>query len=287
MNFNPTFEKYQEIYGFDDSINPHWQMVPLGGEKFVYLANAEGMTVQAVDSSVVQISEVSNNLNVSPLPHKKRLFTIRGISYGVTHLEVRKNNLLMTKLEVAVKKPKIVSLAFNFVSDIKRSTKKLPCDVDEWFKGLNKIFSPQTNISFTHRSTNSLNIKNDLGPEIDFTDAKGSHWEKGAIRSQGDRSANLNLFYVWKLVDRWEPGEAFFVKGETLESERVCFMSDQFFISTENEIIILAHEIAHALGIQGDKHFYHPKNRKKYVMFYSAKFAGKEFPKVHANIVNP
>ncbi len=285
MNFNPAFEKYQELYGFDDSVKPHWQMVPLSGEKKVYLANAEGMTVSAIDSKIIQISEIAENSNA--LPHKKRLFSIRGNSYGTTFVEVRKNNLLMTKLEVAVKKPKIVSLAFNFVSDkTGRKTKKLLCDVQDWLDGLNEIYEPQTNVSFIRRSTNTIKIENNLGPEIDFTDAKGSSWESDTIIRKGDESADINLFFIWKIVDRWE-GEAYFPKGKTSMSTSSCFVGDAFFRNDENEIIVMAHEIGHALGIPGYMHLYYKENRKRYMMFSSARFAGKEIQKVPANVVNP
>ena len=282
MNFNPAFEKYQELYGFDDSVKPHWQMVPLSGEKKVYLANAEGMTVSAIDSKIIQISEIAENSNA--LSHKKRLFSIRGNSYGTTFLEVRKNNLPMTKLEVAVKKPKIVSLAFNFVSDKKdRTTRRNLSDVGEWMKQLNKLYTSQANISFIQRSAKNVKIDNDLGPDIDSIDAKGSDWEWNAIVSNRDKTADVNLFYVWKFVTSPE-GKTHDLKGQTSGTD--CIVSDEPLRPDDTDLIVIAHEIAHALGVPSYMHLNKKINRYRYLMFSRSTFAGKEIKKTEVNIMN-
>ncbi len=282
MSFNPPFSAYQHLYGFDDSVNPHWQMVPLSGEKYIYLSNAEGMTVQAVNSNIIQVSESTADPIVQT--PKKRLLNIKGNSYGTTFLEVRKNNLLMTKLEVAVKKPKIVSLAFNFVSDkTGRTTDKNESYVIKWIEGLNLIFEPQANISFVQRSANKLKIENDLGPEIDSVDAKGSEWEWDVIVGKRDNTADINLFFVWKLVS-FSSGEAHSIKGETLKKD--CFINDKFFISRQTDLIVIAHEIGHALGIPAYMHLFYKKNRNRYMMFNRSLFAGEEIKKVEVNVMN-
>ena len=282
MSFQPKFEKYKNLDGFDDSINPHWQMVPLDGEKSVYLRNADGLTVQVVNPNIAQVSEVSDYR--AEQTDNRRLFTVKGLTYGTTFLEARKNNIVQTRLEVAVKKLKTVSLAFNFVADRKRSTDKSISYVAGWMEALNDIYLPQTNIKFIEISANNLSIDNDLGPEIDFTDARGSNWEYDVIVKQADAGADINLFFVWKITDRWQPGEAFFPKGETWKSN--CFIGDWLFISKEVDKIVIAHEIGHALGIPGYQHLFHPKNRSRYMMYYRSKFAGREIMKIHANMVN-
>ena len=66
---------------------------------------------------------------------QRRVFKLSGISHGQTFLEVRKDNASKARLEVSVKRQKVIGLSFNFVSDKKnRTTIKNPSDVPEWVK---------------------------------------------------------------------------------------------------------------------------------------------------------
>lgn len=283
MSSTPVFEGFQPLYGFDKSINPYWQMVPLDGEKNVYLSGAAGMSVQVSDTRIAQVSEAAADNNVES--QQKRLLKIAGKLYGRTYLEVRDGNVLKTRLEVEVKKQKDVSLAFNFVADkANHTTIKNPSDVPEWMKKLNEIFHPQTNILFTHRSTRSVRINNNLGPEVDSIDENLSGWEWDAIVKERDASADVNLFFVWKLVAHSSEGAAF-PKGSAFGKD--CLISDHIKRPLEIEVLVMAHEIGHILGIRDDQHFYHPNNKGKFVMYYKSSFAGAEIPKIHTNMVNP
>ena len=195
MSFNPKFAAFQDFYGFDTSVAPHWQMVPLDGEKIVYLENAAGMSVQILNAKVAQVSEETTTANVQR--PQKRVFKLTGKSHGTTLLEVRKDNVLKTSLEIDVKKPKSFGLAFNFVTDkTGRTTVKNPSNVPEWLEALNEIYQPQTNVSFIHRRTKIVPINNNLGSEIDSIDANFSGWEWDVIVKERDVSADINLFFV-------------------------------------------------------------------------------------------
>jgi len=282
MSSNPQFEAFQQFYGFDKSVNPYWQMVPLDGEKDVYLDNAAGMTVQILNANIAQVSETTIN-NVPG--QQRRLFKLTGKSRGQTYLEVRKDNVLKTRLEIDVKEEKKLGLAFNFVTDKgKHTTIKNPSDVPYWITILNEIYHPQANVSFTHCSTRSVKIKNNLGPEVDSIDANYSGWEWDVIVKERDNSADINLFFVWKIA-KHTPNGASFPKGSNTLKD--CLIADFIIRPFEIEIVVMAHEIGHALGIRNDQHFYHPKNRGRVVMYYISRFAGREFPKIHANMINP
>ena len=283
MVFNPKFTAFQPLYGFDDSVHPCWQMIPLDGEKNVYLDDAAETTVEIVNPKIAAVSEIAPD----NLPgRQKRLFKIIGKSYGNTFLEVRKDGIPKTKLEISVKTLKSVGLSFNFVTDkTGRTTDKNSSNVLTWVKALNEIYEPQTNITFVHRSTRLVTINNNLGSEIDSIDAKSDiGWEWEAVVKERDASADVNIFLVWK-INQSSSQETSFPKGITWEKD--CMISDYKKTTLELEIIAIAHEIGHALGIPGEQHFTHPKNRGKFVMYYSSKLSGPRLPKIHAEMVNP
>ena len=123
--------------------------------------------------------------------------------------------MLKTRLEINVIKQKSVGLSFNFVTDKdNRTTIKNPSDVRDWVRKLNEIYQPQTNISFDHRSTRKIKINANLGPEVDSIDANFSDWEWNMIVKERDVSADINLFFVWKIAGNAAEGTSF-PKGTT------------------------------------------------------------------------
>lgn len=282
MVSNPKFTAFQPLYGFDESVHPCWQMVPLDGEKNVYLDGAAETTVEVLNPKIAAVSETT----AANVPgQSKRLFKLTGKSQGSTFLEVRQDKILKTRLEISVKKHKTVGLSFNFVTDkTGRTTEKNSSDVSGWLEGINEIYVPQTNTIFVHRNTRAVTINNNLGSEVDSIDTKSSSWEWDAIVKERDASADVNIFLVWKL-NQSSTGKSFFPKGLTWRKD--CLISDSPVRPVELEIIVLAHEIGHALGIPGDQHLTHPKNRGKYVMYYASKFVGPSLLKIHADLVNP
>ena len=104
------------------------------------------------------------------------------------------------------------------------------------------------------------------------------------IVKERDVSADINLFFVWKIAGNAAEGTSF-PKGTTWKSD--CLISNYKELSEKTEVIVMAHEIGHALGIRTDQHFHHPKNRGKFVMYFKSSFSGDKIPKVHADTVNP
>lgn len=154
----------------------------------------------------------------------------------------------------------------------------------DWLEKLNDIYQPQANVTFVHHSTRQVTIDKNLGPEVDSIDANSDGWEWDYIVKERDVGADINMFFVWKIVEFFGGGHNV-PKAATWKKD--CLMGDFYDRTPEQEIIVMAHEIGHAMGIPGDQHFYHPKNRNKYIMFFSSRFVGSGIPRVHANLVNP
>lgn len=279
---NPIFEEYLPFYGFDKSANPHWQMVPSGNDKKVYLMNAANLPVEIKDSKIAQVTEVTDT---GIPPSNKRLFQIRGLTHGKTFLEVRQDNSVKVRLEISVKKLLKFRLGFNFLVSGRCATKKDSSQASRWVRQLNEIYAEQTNVFFDLGVVNTISPTSDFGPELDFTDADFSGWEWETMVSNGDQGSDINIFLVKKInyfIDQrnWNSP-----KGATWKKD--CCVGDEPERGEEAEMIVIAHEIGHALGIPGEKHFYHRKNRNQYIMFWSSKFLGRGIPKIHAETINP
>lgn len=279
---NASFEEYQPFYGFDKLATPDWQMVPLNGEKYVYLKNADNLTVEVKNPAIAKVSEKFETTN-NPA-QKKRLFQIKGLSYGKTFLEAKEKNIVKARLEIGVKKPRVISLSFNFVRG-SIATIKSATAVPRWMEVLRAIYVPQTNIYFIQKSVNTITPKYNFGRDFNVINANLSPIEWDTLVKHRDSFADVNLFFVNKIV--WFTSKTAWDSPKGVTTNKDCIIGDYQLRNDEFETIVIGHEIAHALGVRGDKHFYHKKNSFKIMMFYRTTLAGRGIPKVHAEIVNP
>lgn len=282
----PTFEPTAPLQGFDATVTPNWLMVPLNGEKQVFLKDSDGMTVTSVNPAIAEINYV-DPIAVPAGANGRRAFSIRGNMHGHTFIEVRDaRNRFHTRLEVAVKLKKNVKLAFNFVKDnAQHRTHRTLEEVKDWMDELNVIYPLQTNIVFELVSYRWVTVDANLGGIIGTT---GSHkpdaWvgEWIGVVAQRNPKANVNLFLVWE-YDEYNP--KYPIGTDTIEGATVnkdCLIEDDLG-GDPTGIQTIAHEIGHALGIPGESHYFKVRNSDT-VTFYGP--GGFRIGKVHANMIN-
>lgn len=265
------FEAYRANDGFDDSVVPNWLMVPLKGKNKVWLIGEEGLTVT---STAPRIASVEVEF-VDPIIKRsnENLLSVTGNAQGQAFIEVRKGNVLLGKLEVSVKSSISLNLSFHFVSDnakpVNHTTNRTPSDLPELISVLNSIYVPQTNISFKLKNHFLLKFNENMGDAVNYNmdyrtgkPMKGHEWNK--VIAKRDRSAHINIFFVWKneFISKTDKGmETSGALGYVIGDGRDCLVEDwDGYVDRDNDETpenspawenarVLAHEIGHVLGI--------------------------------------
>jgi hypothetical protein len=294
------FEEIRQNDGFDGSATPNpWLMVPLSGVKEVRLAGVPMGTT---------VSLTSSNENIARIAYMGAggLVRIEGVHPGPASIEVRvvstaprHRGLLAdinaavnapppsgppaVTLDLAVKSPKTVKTTFNFVQDKNgvHKTTRSKSSVDGWISDINKIHTPQNNVTFTKQNVRDVTINQDLGSVVRW--AKGlpgvpaSEHEWDVVVAQGDSTADFNIFFVWEYeqddtpdVDNTDAG--------TLGGN--CIFEDNAG-SRVGET--LAHEAGHFLGAPDTN----LATEKNFLMYGITDQRGQKIPKVHAVLMNP
>ncbi|MBC7797563.1 MAG: hypothetical protein H7Z37_11875 [Pyrinomonadaceae bacterium] len=277
----PIFELDTPLTGFDETVLPNWLMVPLDENKTIFLRNGEGMIVTSVNPRIADVSIIDPILASGA--NGRRTLSIKGNMHGHTFIEVRDvQKRLKARLEVAVKKQKTVTLAFNFVEDNAghKTNRKPDQDVDPWIEALNNIiYTPQTNVVFIKHSVRWVKVNANLGNVVGADKRRKWNVEEWiSVVAQKDKTADINLFFVWELD--------FNSKADNVEGGEInkdCLIEDNL-VADKTGVTVIAHEIGHALGVPGESHYY--KNRNAAGLMFHQATGGFRIGKVHANMIN-
>lgn len=275
----PIFELDTPLMGFDETVLPNWLMVPLDEDKRIFLRNGDGMNVTSVNPRIADVRVVDPILAGGA--NGRQTLSIKGNMHGHTFIDVRDaQKRLKARLEVAVKKPKTVKLAFNFVEDnAGHKTARKPEDVDPWIAALNNIvYTPQANIVFTKQSSRSVKVNANLGNIVGAD--KKRKWDVKewiSVVAQGDKTADVNLFFVWEIDYESKKDSV-----EGVEINKDCLIEDTLN-NDSTGLNTIAHEIGHALGVPGESHYYKKRNDDGLMYEASTDF---RIGKVHANMMN-
>lgn len=253
------FEPVISNFGFDNSVNPDWFLVLLNDRKPLRLINGEGMTVISLSPSIATVAVLEGNKALPvdvrayknsvriPDSSQRQIIVVKGNSFGRTVFEVRKNNELVTRLEVSVRPKVTLRLSFNLVADRSKQTVRTKAEVEDILKLLNSTYLEQTGIEFTANQISQLRFDKQFGSAVNYkTDAYGKtlpghDWD--LITSKRDKSAHINIYFVWDLEVSDKNTSVW-----GLTSNRDCFISDQR-VSILESTQTVGHEIGHVLGI--------------------------------------
>lgn len=281
------FRKVINMKGYDRYQNPHWQMVPLNGFRYIALRDGAGLTVTVKNNSpIITVKEVP--LNTVPTRNRvsvlstDRIFKITGKTKGTAHLEARSGTIVKVALEISVKTEKTVSLAFNFVKDnAGHSTRRTTAHSVNWISTLNWMYHGQTNIKFVAKSSRQVTVPKNLGSVVRFSShlsgvAVAEH-EWNDVTALGDSTADMNFFFVWEYEQDSNPNTDA-TDAAALDSN--CIFEDRAGVQP---VETLGHEIGHYLGCADQ----YVAVRMRELMYGYTDVRGKHIPKQDANIMNP
>ena len=273
----PTFEQKKPKDGFDGTVNPPWQMVPMSGQKTVVLKNAANLTVVSRNPGVATFEDVPQCF-----VHGGRELIIKGKVKGTTFIDVKNGATTVASLEVAVKTKKTIRASFHLVEDSAgHKTTRSVGSIDGWVKTMNDILLPQANVTVTKQRAISVKINKDLGAVVRFSShlpgVPASEHEWDLVTAKGDASADFNVFFVWEYEQDINPNHDDTDAG-TLGKN--CIFEDH---AGTNVGDTLTHELGHTLGC-GDLY---GAADKPLLMYGITDQRGQLVLKAHANIMNP
>jgi len=270
----PLFEQKQPKDGFDGTIIPPWQMVPINGNKTVILKNAANLDVVSRNPAIATVEDVPKCFI-----HGGRELIIRGKMKGVTFIDVKNGAQILASLEVAVKNKKPLRVTFNFVEDkAGHKTTRSIGDVDTWVRNANDILLKQANVEVIKQNARNVKIDQDLGTVVRYSkhlrgvDPKEHEWD--VVVAKRDNAADFNVFFVWEYEQDETPNIDDSAEAGTAGGN--CIFEDNIGYQTHET---LAHEIGHHLGVD------HPAPGLDLLM--SPHRTDHRISKAHANIMNP
>lgn len=271
-----------ENNGFDGTVNPPWLMIPLGGIKHVSLLEGRGLNLVSSDPSVISVS-TSEPFSGTVLAGARIVtVTVRGLRPGTAFIEARQGTSVKARLEVAVKRPKAIRVAFNFVRDnAGHQTRRTPASVSQYLAVMNRIYTPQSNIHFRRHTVRWVTVNKNLGNVVRFSShlhgVPTAQHEWDDVSKHADSTADFNVFFVWEYEQDNTPYQDHTDAG-TLGSN--CLFEDRAGVEVGET---LAHEAGHFLG--GNDTY--ASSDRPLLMYGYTDLRGRKISKPHASIMNP
>ena|SRR5579862_59107 len=240
-----------DMLGFDYTSTPAWQMVPVGGDRYVTLGDAKGLKVVSTQPSVVTVQEIDQrDLPKWDLPiptfSGDRFLRLHGVSRGAATILASDGPREKARLEVNTKTLKEVRVSFNFVKDTGGvKTSHAPTEAVEWIRGLNKIYQ-QCNLRLLCRASRWISVNADLGWVVSYvplgTAEENREWN--LVVANYDPGSEVNVF----LFNDFRLGNPTSDNASGLTWGRCSGVDDDAtpYIKT------MAHEIGHTQGLRDD-----------------------------------
>ncbi len=221
-------------------------VVPQGGIRYVGLEGAPSLSARADKPGCLMVRERVSEDVPGSLP--KEVYELWGLEPGRVNLCATDSiGRSFSKLDISVKASDTKLVYFGFIRDQTRAPARSKADIQPLLNGANKIYEPQTNLSFVfqnqYQDTMFVDFDGDLGSNVNQTDA----WKVGHYAATHSGSnADLFVFFIWELV--LDAGEA----GDLCGIHR--FQGGYHVIVVDDgcpglQSKVLAHEIGHALTV--------------------------------------
>jgi len=277
----PNFFALHRLRGFDATATPPWQMVPLGFWREVGLTESAGLALSSTNPAVAT-AEFARDNPASLARSGQSKVIVHGHKKGSAVIEARRGTTVVCQLEVGVKAPKIVKVAFNFVKDTAghKTTRSL-ASVDNLVKTMNSIYTPQTYITIVKRTARWVQVRKNLGKVVRYSAhlsgvAAGQHeWDD--VIALRDAAAHWNVFFVWEYEQDATPFVDHTDAGNLAGN---CLFEDKAGVEVGET---LAHELGHYLGVAD----FYDAAQQDWLMYGYTDVRGRFIPKNHANIMNP
>jgi hypothetical protein len=279
-----TFSPRLAFHGFDRSVSPNWQMVPVGSTRVLTLAGVRGLVPRVRDTSLLEAVQTTRGGTTT--------LTLTGKAAGRTWVEwvpsLTSVGAVQTgfTLEVSVKDEKKVRTAFHYVDDGRRQvTRRRIAHLNALTAEANAILTPQANVTIERKSAAALAIAQDLGRVVRFAShltgpphsVPIAQHEWDDMVALADATADFNVFFVREYEDDTTPLNDLADAG-TLASDKTCVFEDRLDHAAGR---VLAHETMHLLGFSG-----HSASRR-HLIATGEHGLGRIINRDQANTINP
>jgi hypothetical protein len=246
-------ERLSKFGGTDDWTGidlevPIFQMVPQGKSRTLLIlttAPDPELGVQNDDPSIADMTATDTSIKLT------------GLKPGTCNLTVVSHRELVDNVKVVVRRAIPLTVNMHFLGDPAKGKGALPGGGAALIDRLNRVFTPQTNVTFVLAPERSLSTINGKGIDFDkpiFVDPtnglpvdatkqwfRGNEFDSSSI----NLGSELNVFVCHRLSIPGQPtktGVAFPIGG------RRCWFDNKVLTELGQGITLAGHEIGHSLG---------------------------------------
>src|SRR5438132_14192129 len=103
-----SFDAVFTMMGWDKLPEPHWQMVPVNGDRYLYLHGGAGLAVNSLHTEILTVTEVTA-ANLPGWPGKiapqagDRIFKLHGVAKGYARVRAMSGATVSAVIEVNTK----------------------------------------------------------------------------------------------------------------------------------------------------------------------------------------
>ena len=287
--------------GVDDELPLTWMMVPRDGVNLALWTGGDGLTLVPDKKRLVKIYDTADPKDrkvaemrlgavgfvASPALRVVIVEARKGAGAGETIIsaqDARSKNRGQV-LEVSVKSPRQVNVVINFVRFRDASgnpvnhTSTDPSMAAPWVQGMNKIYTPQSNVVFKLQEARWVQYEKQFNRVIRPTDYEELF--KKRIADEGV----MNIFIVGEFEKDSNPrsrGDNY--TGVTVNHQNI--ICEEVGDKDKHDMVkLLAHEAMHYLLREG--HHDYDKKKTHWVLEQLSFQTGTKIPKIHANKINP
>ncbi len=278
------FDRAFSFRGWDKAASPKWQMVPIDGDRFLYLHDGAGLTVTSNNLPVVTVTEIlAREIPASwdkrPAKAGDRFFKLHGVTKGNARIQAKNaGGALVTEVEVDTKPLITKNITFYFVKDSAvpaHSTRRAPAEAGEWIRVINYIYQ-QCNFKLVASPATRKTIPGNLGTAIEFSDGLTDDW--ATLRAHRDPGADATVFQVWEYEQDGTPATDN-ANGGTLANEKMSVVEDNASAIHPHTV---GHELGHAFGLPDLS-----TNATRHHLMWGAGRTGQHMDKSEINTINP
>jgi hypothetical protein len=258
-----------------------WQMVPVDGDRYLYLLDGAGLTVTSDTPAIVTVTEVREAevprvWDRLPARAGCRIFKLHGVAKGNGKIQAKSGaGGVVTEVEVDTKPKLTKNVTFYFVRDSAgHRTRRAQAEAAEWVKITNYIFQ-QCNIVVVSPPATVKRLGSNLGATVEWTDGTTDDW--ATLKGERDPGADHTVFQVWDYEQDTDPGDG--ANGGTLASDKITIIEDN---ASAVHAHTVAHELGHAFGLDdldGVANQHH--------IMWGAGRTGQHMDKSEVNTINP
>lgn len=279
-----SFDAVFPMMGWDKLPEPQWQMVPVNGDRYVYLHSGAGQVVSSLHPEILTVTEVRDadlpwwRAKIAPQAGD-RIFRLHGVAKGYARVRAMSGATVSAVIEVDTKKTLRKRVAFNFLKDSAvppHKTRRPPAEAAEWVRIINVIYQ-QCNVEIISESAKPLTVPGNWGRAVTWSPSPTS--EAAKLTLLGDPIAHCNVFQVWEYEQ--DGTEAI----DNANGATIPGIGGKTIIVEDNAATPHAHTVAHELG-----HFLGLSDikipAKKHHLMYGADRTGQHLDKSEVNTMN-